>query len=286
MMAKPDPIFLDTSIAIARVVHGPGIKEKIKARLQDHGAAITSLVVKQEFKRRLLKEAQYLLNQLNDKGSFARVLRHVSDVLPPQQGRKRNICLQTLETVFEGADDEELTERAKIYMRQLLRRGLSDLEGSVDHVMWESGCACSSYPVEEKVPYKRYDFGPEKCSQVAGRCGIVAFFQNHANEARAILDWLRRLSTDVKSDELKRAEAFIEKALDNATSICSWDPCLKLGDLVIALESVGIGSFYTMNGKESQYLCGPLNQTLIVRPKNPAHEDIVCLTSESEWPTF
>jgi hypothetical protein len=30
----------------------------------------------------------------------------------------------------------------------------------------------TAYPVEEKVLYKRYDLGPEKCSRVPGDCGV------------------------------------------------------------------------------------------------------------------
>jgi hypothetical protein len=64
--------------------------------------SVTSDVVRQDFKRRLLKEVQYLLNQLNKRQSYAKVLRHVTDVLPPQQGRKRNICLELLETILRA----------------------------------------------------------------------------------------------------------------------------------------------------------------------------------------
>jgi hypothetical protein len=47
-------IFVDTSIQIARITHSPETKRRICARLEQHGEVVTSLVVKQEFKRRLL----------------------------------------------------------------------------------------------------------------------------------------------------------------------------------------------------------------------------------------
>jgi len=81
MKGNADSIFLDTSIVIARLVHSPATKKRISERLGRYQQSVTSLVVKQEFKRRLLKEAQYLLNQLNDKKSFAAVQRHIVDVL-------------------------------------------------------------------------------------------------------------------------------------------------------------------------------------------------------------
>jgi hypothetical protein len=80
-------VFLDTSIQIARFVHGPETKRRIRERIDQYDLSITGEVVKQEFKRRLLKEAQYLLNLFDRFGSFQRVWRHVLDVLPPQGQR-------------------------------------------------------------------------------------------------------------------------------------------------------------------------------------------------------
>ncbi len=157
-------VFLDTSIQIARWCHGRETKRRIADRLGQFNSVVTGLVVRQEFKRRLLKEAQYLLNQLDHKGSLEKVLRHVVDILPPQQQRKRTICLEMLTVLYEEADDAERTERAKRYLRSLLRFGLTEFDSSVDTVIWDSRCACAHFPVEEKVPYKRYEFGPNRFS--------------------------------------------------------------------------------------------------------------------------
>jgi hypothetical protein len=49
------------------------------------------------------------------------------------------------------------------------------------------------------------------------------------------------------------------------------DPCLTVGDLLIALESEKIPVFYTINAKESQYLpldgADPHRQEDIPRPR-------------------
>src|ERR1051326_6001106 len=67
---KERPVILDTSIQIARVVHGPKTKKRIRERLARHEQAVSSLVVRQEFKRRLLGEAEYLLRMLHRYRSF------------------------------------------------------------------------------------------------------------------------------------------------------------------------------------------------------------------------
>jgi hypothetical protein len=286
MKTNGDTIFIDTSIAIARTVHSSATKLRITERLGQHEIVVSSLVAKQEFKRRLLKEAQYLLNLINQKRSLVSVLRHVVDVLPPQWARKRNICLEMLTKVFERASDKELTERARRYLRQLLRAGLADFTNSVHNVVWQSGCACSYYPVTEVIAYKRYDFGPIKCSRVSNRCGIDEFFELQRDTAELILAKLSGLAGRTKSAEILKIEASIKRVLSDTDSIHSIDPCLTVGDLIIALESVNVGFFYTLNGKESQHLCRILNQSLIVRPKNPEHEDIICLNADTTWREF
>jgi hypothetical protein len=55
---------------------------------------------------------------------------------------------------------------------------------------------------------------------------------------------------------------------------------------MIAMESAGVPVFYTLNSNESQHLCRALKQTLVVRPKNPEHEDLVCLDTNGVWPEF
>lgn len=45
------------------------------------------------------------------------------------------------------------------------------------------------------------------------------------------------------------------------------DPCLEVGDLIIALESIDVQTFYTLNRKESLHFCRVLDQDLIIRPK-------------------
>ncbi len=86
-MPEGNAVFLDTSIQIARIVHNEEIKVRIAWRISQYDLTVSSEVVKQEFKRRLLKEAQYLLNQLNRLTSLQKVMRHVIDNLPPQQNR-------------------------------------------------------------------------------------------------------------------------------------------------------------------------------------------------------
>jgi len=266
-------VFLDTTIQIARFVHSPEIKSRVAQRLGQYNVTVTSSVVKQEFKRRLLREASYLLETLARLGSYGRVMRHVTDVLPPQRNRKRNICIQALETVDENDTDVDRTDRMKFYLRSLLTDGLSQFDESVNSVLAGCGCALAKAPIREVRKYERYDFGTDKCSRAKGQCGVIEFLRKNVVPLRNILGRLTGLSSKDKSDELRQAEEFIKSVLADAQCARELNPCSVVGDLLIAIESASIPVFYTMNRAESQHLCPALGQRLVVRPRNPDKPD-------------
>jgi len=294
-LGKGTAAFLDTSIQIARVVHDAGVKARIKERTAPYNLLVTSGIVKQEYKRRLLEEVQWCLNQLNDPKkpkTFEALFRHVTDFLPPQQERKRNICTQICHTVLSVSGRGDMTERARRHFRTLLRTGMALFELGVGYVVPDCGCACANHPITEEKPYQRYDFGPTQCTKCADRCAVGDFLTNQGellNEIRAKLDALPtslKLKADKKPTELGKFAEFLTAYLDRGVDPVEMNPCLTVGDLLIALESRNIPHFYTMNGKESQFFCRWLGQTLIVRRRFPAHEDIVCKAFDEAWPSF
>lgn len=282
-------VFLDPSIVIARCFHGPELKKRIEKRLAEFNIICTGLVVKCEFKRRVLKEALYLLQLLRRLGSFKKVQRHVTDYLPQPQARKKQICLDMLETISESDTDADYTDRAACFLEYLLENGLDDFDDDVDHVFQESQCACGLEPVrlDEKG---RYGFGATKCAETEDRCGIAAFLSDCAENIRVIHGSLQEI-TDGRgkkkpSDETVKIYSFISDFMKDPSDIKKKDPCTVVVDLMIALESRKVPTFYTMNGKESQFLCRAISQDLIVRPNYHIHEDIVCRQDDPEWRDF
>lgn len=289
-MAKSNDasVFLDTSIQIARLVHGPQTKAGIRQRLAQHQRVFTSLVVRQEFKRRLLKEAEYLLRLLHRYKSFDEVHQHVIRLFGAWPGtvRKRTICLQTLAQVHGGSDAER-TDRLQLYLRSLLVTGLKQFDRKFGEVLKDSACACAQTDIVEKQALRRYDLGLEHCSRTKpGTCGIVQFLTGRQPKWKVILARLKSIPDAGKSSEIKNAERFLDRLVKNPDKARNDDPCLTVGDLMIALESAGIAIFYTLNSKESQHLCRALDQTLIVRPIDPTKAEVVCLTDDPNWPAF
>ncbi len=286
--AQLDPLFLDTSIQIARLVHGPQTKNQIRQRIAQHEQTVTGLVARQEFKRRLLQEADYLLRLLHRYRSFDEVQQHVIRLFGqwPGRVRKRNICLQALAQVHAGTDAER-TDRLRLYLRSLLVAGLKRFDQQVDAVLPDSGCACAQTEVVEKEELRKYELGPKHCSRTRpGACGVLAFLASRKEACKQILQKLQSVPSEQQSQEIQKAVQFLERLEKRADQAMQEDPCLTVGDLLIALESVGVSCFFTLNAAESQHLCRVLGQTLIVRPIDPLKPDVVCDKDAKEWPAF
>lgn len=282
-MPEYPPVFVDTSIQIARKVHGKETKRSIADRLKRPRYSVTGEVVKQEFKRRLLGEAKYLLNLISRFKTIEIVQAWVNNSLPPQLARKRNICLDMLATIFHGEGEPDLTDRAKSYLRTLLKHGMDQFEREVDSVVREVGCMCSRVPVIEKKPYEDYDLGKDRCTKAGSACGVASLLQARQADASRILADLKALPEAHKTGELRRIEEYLDRYLSDPDRAAEGDPCLKVGDLLIALESAGVATFYTMNYRESQVLCRSMGQTLIYRPPNFTRAEVECPISDPDW---
>jgi hypothetical protein len=270
-------IFLDTSIQIARFFQGSDIKKVIENRISKFETPTTSLIVKQEFKRRVLREAIYLLSTFERFKSYSKVRRWVEDNLPSQQARKRTICLNLLSTIGEidgvKETDEEISKRSIVYLRALIKYGLEDFEQSVKNYIQASNCACGKAP----VIYRNIglNIGVEKCSKINGECGIKIFLLENIDQLKRIANKIETILSSGRTDKLSRTLLFINSFLENPDEVEKLNPCTIVGDLLIALESKNIFNFYTLNGKESKTLCSCLHQNLYIRPRNYNQDDIL-----------
>lgn len=234
-----------------------------------------------------LKDLAYLLVKLDQTGSYQRTLDHVTSVLPSLQQRKKAICLPVLHLLIQPhASDQELTERARLYLRALIVNGEKDFAQTFDSVVKGMDCYWAKYPIREKKRYKEYDFGDTKCSKTKNLCQVKIALEGMTAELRNLLDFLNGLPANRSTRELESARTFLDGIInqDGIRNVHSEDPCLRFGDLLIALESKTIPAFYTMNYRESQAYCDVQGQELAIRPNDPGKNEEVHSQGSKPWP--
>ncbi len=255
-------VFLDTTVQIARFVGTKQSKKEIRQKLIG-ALPLTGLVVRQEWKRRLLTDAKYVLGVLRQKNlSYAETLQHINRKLTSNRflGRKLSICLDLLATGL-GSEASDAGERLENYLIMLLEDGLSLFDVTAELVRTSNcGCALQDILIDHSGTY---NLGPLKCSS-AGSCGVSKLFDLNHDSLRSILREVKALPEKEKTDELASAELLIERYLNGEVEITSESPCLRYGDITISLESKGIQKFFTANVRESTTLCAAMNQKMLV----------------------
>jgi hypothetical protein len=269
-----DAVFVDTSIQISRRFKSDHLKSRIEDRLSKFDLVLTGLVVRNEFRRRVMSEAVYLLRLLEKYKSAKRVHEHVNDELGGWQNqRKRNISLNLLTKFYPEANDAEHTDILRRSLRSLLIAGLDDFDESVDSVIYDSCCACGHESVREIEAYKKYNIGNNSCKAAGQGCGVRPFLVSKMKELKMLSDHLRKTPASEKSEEIQRIEQTLTVLLEMPEDVSGLELCQEVGDLLIALESSHIPTFYTQNVHESRHLCHALRQKLFYRDNHPANED-------------
>lgn len=269
-MEYSSAIFIDTSVQILRFIGSRDIKAQVENQIRAHRFSVTSLVVRQEFKRRFLTDVRYVKNALEkNKLDPAETLRYVNRKLSSHVNRRKlSISLEILATAGFTSGEE-----FHLLLSSWEDFGLDLFDDSVGQVVRYSGCGCGM----------SRDLGPTKC-RTARNCAINSFLSTRAPEANAIYESLLNCISPPKTSEISKAEQYLDRWLNQNILPEADDPCLKVGDLLIALESNGIPVFYTQNARESQFFCKVQNQTMVVH--RPGCDEIRASSDRDNWPTY
>lgn len=269
-------IFIDTSVQLLRFIGSKEIKAQINTTLSGFGFSVTSLVVRQEFKRRFLTEVRYVRDAL-EKNALdpSNTLRYINKKLSNQYNRRKlSICLDILaSSSFRGHPLPDIGQKCHVLLSRWEEFGLDLFDASVGQVVRYSGCGCGASSKQ----------GPMKCS-VIKTCKVNEFISARPHQAKHLLDFLKNATSLAKTAEIQKAEATLDAWLNSGTLPDSDNPCLTVGDLIIALESHGIPAFYTQNARESQFFCNAHRQTMIVQ--RDTGDEVRLAADRSEWPPY
>ena len=239
---------------------------------------VSGLVVRQELKRRLLRDASYLYDQLVMKEGFEETQHYLNRLRQhPFHGNKAGICLALMANIT-GSDDDDKTDRLKTKLRTLIMTCLSNFDSWLDQMERGSGCRCAVIdPVERKRSGRvTFELGENKCGDDS-LCQVNLFLVMMSGPMDAIRAHLASAAETPSRKQLQAILSFLQAASDPGFNATDLNPCLTVGDLVIALESVAADcdEMYTMNHRDSRALCAALGQNLRILSHDPAVPDLV-----------
>ncbi len=178
-----------------------------------------------------------------------------------------------------GTDDEDKTDRLKTKLRTLILTCLGKFDSWVDYLERGSGCRCANIdPIERKRGrHAVFDMGEKKCG-ANSRCQIEQFLAKMSDSASSIRKHLATATeTAGRPQQLSTILEFLNDATVPGFNTTDRNPCLTVGDLLIALESVAANcdEMYTMNHRDSRPLCAALGQRLRILSHKPETPDEV-----------
>ena len=259
-------VHIDTSIQIERCKEAKKAKvvEKI---LKDFRFKSTSSYAKFEFKRAWLRDLAFLYKASRNVEKFGDVIAYVDEHLNayPMNRRRVSRCLQAI-TAFLARATGDLSDEADIlrfrtYLINAILGAYSWWDFSVTHEYNGTGCTRASEPptqraggyIDVSIPQCR----PNKCS-----CTVHAFFEANKERFIALKSEIEKLGGKA-SKELQEAAGVIRQAEKKPESLCDEKKCLKLGDVLIAIDGLDMDWFAANNDKEWVFLSRILGKRLV-----------------------
>ena len=261
-------VFLDTSIHCSRL-KGSLFQERISrvCRLFDWKATCT--YTKVEYGNVVLAQAEYYLRRIDEDGSLEKTLDFIGNVLPHQLHPKKVVWSFNLLKKHYGANEAECTERARLYLRRLMKLGCAFVEESCDRPLQNgTGCYWAKYGVHKRRDGRLVWRSPV-CKRDRKKCRLDDFFTENGELFRQIKAAIDALPDEDKSRQLRDFSIVIDEALRNPTILLDYRAgCLRLADAIIAVESSGYKSMFSQNHKESKLLTSVLGQAFYYLPPN------------------
>jgi hypothetical protein len=265
-------IHLDTSLQIERC------KAKRKTKpivdfLKNFRFLSTSSYAKLEFKRAWLQRLAYLYSLSGQVGTIGELSGVLADRLGshPLHRRQLSTCLQAIEafllpTTGRISEAAQLT-RMRAHLRGAVLNAYSWWEASVTHEYNGTNCLRASERPRISGGTK-LDVSIPKCQRGTIHCRILGFLQDNKEHLRAIKAEIDGLGSSA-SKELREAKAVLDAFENDPERVCQDNVCVKLGDVLVAIDGIDIESFAANNDKEWVPLARALRKHLLnpLRPQ-------------------
>lgn len=269
-------LFLDTSIHCSKL-KGSLFRERIDEVFRLFPWKSTSTYTKVEFGNVILAQAEYFIRKLDELGSLEKTKDFIGNVLPDRVHSNKLKWAFNLLNAY-GEDDSVCTERARLYLRRLMKLGVGFVEQLCDRPLAD-GTDC--YWAKRGV-HKRHDgrlvWKTPVCKRKNKRCRLDEFFAENRSTFERIKDEIDALPEKAKSGQLRGFSEVIGQALKDPQMLLDYRAgCKRLADAIIAVDSLAYENMFSQNKAESELLTKILGQSFYYLPPNPSKGVLVQL---------
>lgn len=265
--SQAQTVLVDTSLLIEQLKRNKYAVPVIEA-LSPYRFKGASSYSKLEFKRAWLQRFAYIhgICQKSNIKSVSDVLDHINKRLGshPAQNRRLQTCLEMLshffelnsKTVSEGAQLARLRAHAK----RCAIDGIANFKKLVNEEFNGTKCARAEEAVTEN-PDGSLNAVISKCKSSNIVCAVHHFFEQNSKWFESIAGYIDT-HPDV-SDELKRMNEHIKKAMNYPSHLCDDKHCRKLADALIAIDGIKMDIFAANNNAEWKPIAEVLGKELL-----------------------
>jgi hypothetical protein len=271
-------VFVETSVFIASHCHSPEQAKKIEDYFGTGSglSKVSSLVVRQELKRRMLGDLDYLYRTLVRHNSYQKTYHHLVQLAGhPHHGNRARIGLGFLGRLPEESNDDKF-DRLKARLRRYIISILPTFDGWLDRLETGSGCSCGQFNPRETTKNGKttFEIGNIRCSEEL-LCPVGDFVSRSKHHCDQIATGLRHGSALNERAQIQDMLRFLAETNNPDFQAAEHDPCYTVGDLLITLESLAAkcAVVYTMNRKDFIPLCTSVGLTARILFHDPDKPD-------------
>lgn len=274
----PMKLQLDTTVQIHRLMNPPNdqINSELTALRGKAESVSASTYSKKEFAFSLIRDCCTMLTRIHRTKSLKDALDFI-DRYGCKKIRFRSRMLSVFWKFMIGETIRgELVKCDSIKRDRILGQEFEQFLRVCIPAFWESFEEGLDLPLQDrtKCPFAHiapidngatFDFTIKRKCNPSYNCALPNLIHGEHKRALKLLERLRSLEVNRKTDELKNIELVVETFFERTNEEVCYEMCNKgIGDLIIALETLPDRTLVTTNAKESDVISPAIEQEYVV----------------------
>jgi len=271
---------LDTTVQISRLLKPSNdrVNVSLKSVTQEAQSVEASTYSKKEFGFSVISDCCTMLARLTRTKSLSDALNFIEKYgyyKKRFRGRMLAICWRffirkTIKDNWENYDENKrdiiLAEELARFLRLYIPIWWEEFEEGLKLPLQDR----TKCPFARKPPIdngKTFEFATKRKCSASNNCALPNMITGERRRALKLLDRLRGLDKGESTQELEKIKGVLESFFEKDEKNICYEMCNQgIGDLIIALETLGDRTLVTTNAKESNIISPAISQECIVLP--------------------